>query len=147
MKGQKGFTLIELMIVVAVIGVLAAIAVPQYQNYIKKSELGAGLATIAGLKVNVEDYIATNGNFPTTDKTTSQSLLGAPSSSIGTIITVMEESASSAGSVILTFTGGQNNSNKIAVTRTEKGSWSCITSAPSTASATYPKGCTYQNIQ
>ena len=63
-KKQQGFTLIELMIVVAVIGVLAAIAIPQYQNYVAKSELGAGLATITSVRTNVEDYIVTNGSFP-----------------------------------------------------------------------------------
>ncbi len=45
---QKGFTLIELMIVVAVIGVLAAVALPQYQKYVGKSEAASALATLSG---------------------------------------------------------------------------------------------------
>lgn len=51
---QKGFTLIELMIVVAIIGILAAIAIPAYQNYTAKSQAAVALADISGAKVNIE---------------------------------------------------------------------------------------------
>lgn len=53
MNAQKGFTLIELMIVIAIIGILAAIAIPQYQNYIAKSQVSEAFTLADGLKTNI----------------------------------------------------------------------------------------------
>ena len=51
MNAQKGFTLIELMIVIAIIGILAAIAIPQYQNYIAKSQVSRAWVKLVQLKL------------------------------------------------------------------------------------------------
>ena len=57
MNAQKGFTLIELMIVVAIIGILAAIAIPQYQTYIAKSQVTRAVSEAAGLKTALDTCI------------------------------------------------------------------------------------------
>ena len=62
---QSGFTLIELMIVVAIIGILAAIAIPQYQNYVARAQVSEALVLASGAKVAVAEYINTNGSLPT----------------------------------------------------------------------------------
>ncbi|HIF9239552.1 TPA: pilin [Photobacterium damselae] len=140
MKGQKGFTLIELMIVVAVIGVLSAIAIPQYQNYVHKSELGAGLATASALKINIEDFIASNGAFP--DGTTSgegPTDLGASTFANGNISFDVSGATGTSGKIIVTFTSGIANTETISLNRSDAGKWTC--SASANKDVVKPNGC------
>jgi type IV pilus assembly protein PilA len=64
-KMQKGFTLIELMIVVAIIGILAAIAIPAYQDYTIRSQVSEGLSLAAGAKTAIAEVKTTGGTWPT----------------------------------------------------------------------------------
>ncbi|WP_186475178.1 pilin [Psychrobacter sp. KCTC 72983] len=61
MNAQKGFTLIELMIVVAIIGILAAIAIPAYQDYIGRSQVAEGPALLGGLKTPITEQVGNKG--------------------------------------------------------------------------------------
>ena len=67
---QKGFTLIELMIVVAIIGILAAIAIPAYQDYTARSQVSEGLSLGGGMRIAMEESMQTRGRFPTENSLT-----------------------------------------------------------------------------
>ena len=129
MRKQSGFTLIELMIVVAVIGILSAIAIPQYQKYVAKSEAATALASISALKTEVELTVAETGSFPST---TSTPLI---STALGTI--KYTNKSSGAGDIIFNVS---KSSKVVTLSRGINGIWSCI-STYSSSSEEIPTGC------
>lgn len=64
---QKGFTLIELMIVIAIVGILAAVALPAYQDYTARAQMSEALTLAEGQKSAVVEYYSDNGTFPNTN--------------------------------------------------------------------------------
>ncbi|WP_318457952.1 pilin [Photobacterium leiognathi] len=141
MKKQQGFTLIELMIVVAVIGVLSAIAIPQYEKYVAKSQAASALATISALKTNVESYIAENTDFPAVSATSAgDAALGMPASELGTLTLATGNASGADGTITYSFTNASSllNTKTLSMNRDGSGNWKCTTTADTNL---VPKTC------
>ncbi len=129
-KAQKGFTLIELMIVVAIIGILALIAMPAYSRYLVRAQVAEGLNLSGPLKVGVAEFYENNGAYPANN---AEAALEPPASYTGSYVS----SISVNGAVISILYGNNANSqiNGLTVTITafsNRGSmsWTCATGGP-----------------
>lgn len=102
---QKGFTLIELMIVIAIIGILAAIAIPAYQDYTIRAQASEGITLASSVQIAVADYYAQNGTWPTamTGGGTGLNYTAAPTGNYVTGI------ATTLGAITVTYGNKANN--------------------------------------
>lgn len=92
-KIAKGFTLIEMMIVVAIISILAAIAIPNYNNYVRRSKLTEAASTLSDLRVRMEQYYQDNRNYGSTGTTCGTTMPTAPAVKYFTYTCVTSSSA------------------------------------------------------
>lgn len=130
-KMQKGFTLIELMIVVAIIGILAAVAIPQYQDYTIRTQVAEGMSLADEAKKAVNDFYSARGRLPTNNASAG---IAASASISGNYVTSVAIGAS--GGITVTY-GNRANQNidgetlGIGVARNAAGGivWLCGTQA------------------
>jgi len=95
---QKGFTLIELMIVIAIIGIIASIAIPLYTNYVVRSQVAEGINMSTAAKVAASEYFQNTGAFATSNNSAG---IEAPANIIGNYVSQVQIVAG--GTIQITF--------------------------------------------
>jgi type IV pilus assembly protein PilA len=142
---QKGFTLIELMIVVAIIAILAAIAIPQYQNYLIRTQVSEGMNLADGAKTAVSEFYNNTGRWPS-----KQASAGLPAitSISGKYVLSVDAGATTPGKIIAIFGKEANNKisgKKVVLSATDNGgsiSWNCKSGAGTDVPDAYlPTSC------
>ena len=109
-KAQQGFTLIELMIVVAIIGILAAIALPAYQNYTARAQVSEAILAASAMRTDVSEFTQSTGALPAAAEIETQGATGDPLSQFvetvewdGTeIVVTLDDAAIAEGTITLT---------------------------------------------
>jgi len=141
---QKGFTLIELMIVVAIIGILAAIAIPAYQDYLIRSQVSEGLTMAAAAKAGVSEFYANKGTWPVDNNTAG---MGAANTIQGKYVQQIQVTS---GAITITFGNEANAANLSGKTvglspgASTNGDviWKCGNASDPTGWATWPTSAT-----
>jgi type IV pilus assembly protein PilA len=140
-KKQSGFTLIELMIVVAIIGILAAIAIPAYQDYIARSQVSEAVELLAGGKTPMAEFFADKGRWPSFALSVMGTTTGKYVQSV-----IISSGASSANALILQARMKTTNVSSLVtnatmqMTSADGKQWDCATGG--TVSAKYrPAAC------
>jgi type IV pilus assembly protein PilA len=153
---QKGFTLIELMIVVAIIGILAAIALPAYQDYTTRAKISEVVLQVDGCKSAVAEYMQSAGTFPTTtDQAGCSSTITTKYMKAGltvgatSVITsgAIQNTSSTADTTTVSMVPTSDNARSVPYVAADFTAgkpiqgWACYTGAPTTSYKLFPANC------